>query len=145
MSTDKNLDAAYESIKAAREARGATLPLYFQFEWNGGLHRAEITRDDTGLILAMSLDCGALPFSAEAPEVRSRMIRLARQSTPKRYSKRGAVDQGGWFDISGQKRLRYRELTSFHGGLDSKAILTAAIVQVAKNRHMLDFARGLWN
>lgn len=111
---DQLLETARSGLASAMRAP----PINFRFVWHHMGCVARVDKTDKGLRLRLVGDLGPVPFSAESPETRGRLLELARWST------RSA---GCRFAVSPRRRLNLLGELPVGEPLTGAAILSAAV------------------
>lgn len=132
--------AKLEQIAANVDGAGvdyrAKLPLTATFSWAGVEFTGQLSDAGSRLVLIMIADIGKIPFSAENPKVRERMLKLA-----------GAAKRlhTGTFHITSKQRLTYHDVATFDGEVNIMTVLTTLAQRALKAKPAIEFVRSLWN
>lgn len=125
---DEILQTARSNLAEATPA----LPINFRFVWQQMGCVARVDKTDKGLRLRLVGDLGPVPFSAESPDTRDRLLELARWST------RSA---GCRFTVSPRRHLNLLGELPVTEPLTGAAILSAAVHFLVDARPYVTLAR----
>ena len=113
-----NFDELLQTARSGLASVTPAPPIDFRFVWHHMGYVARVDKTDKGLRLRLVGDLGPVPFSAESPEARGRLLELARWST------RSA---GCRFAVSPRHRLNLLGELPVAEPLTGASILSAAV------------------